>query len=195
MTNINLGAIYRFKWLSLPLLPAMVFLLAACGSTNEATSTPGPASTTITEPTSKSTPATSHGGPVVDQVSFIDALRKAGFTVTPGSTMTQPFLSVGGQTLVVNTESVQIYEYADEAAATKDASKIQPDATIAGTSVMWVAQPHFYRAGKLIVLYVGTNATLLTGLDAVLGKPFAVGPNISGPGVPTVPNATAMPTP
>lgn len=142
-----------------------------------------------------STPATSHGGPVVDQVSFIDALRKAGFNVTPGSTMTQPFLSIGGQTLAVNTESVQVYEYADEAAATRDASKIQPDATIAGTSVMWVAQPHFYRAGKLIVLYVGTNAALLTGLDSVLGKPFAIGANISGPGVPTVPNATAMPTP
>jgi hypothetical protein len=142
-----------------------------------------------------STPATSHGGPVVDQVSFIDALRKAGFNVTPGSAMTQPFLSIGGQTLAVNTESVQVYEYADEAAATRDASKIQPDATIAGTSVMWVAQPHFYRAGKLIVLYVGTNAALLTGLDSVLGKPFAIGANISGPGVPTVPNATAMPTP
>jgi len=85
---------------------------------------------------------------VVDQVSFIDALRKAGFTVTPGSTMTQPFLSVGGQTLVVNTESVQIYEYADEAAATSDASKIQPDATITGTSVMWVAQPHFIEPGS-----------------------------------------------
>jgi hypothetical protein len=142
-----------------------------------------------------STPATSHGGPVVDQVSFIDALRKAGFNVTPGSKMTQPFLSAAGQTLAVNTESVQVYEYPDEAAAASDASKIQPDATIAGTSVMWVAQPHFYRAGKLIVLYVGTNATLLTGLDSVLGKPFAVGANISGPGVPTVPNATAMPTP
>jgi hypothetical protein len=189
MTTTNQRATFIFRWLSLPLMCMMMFLLIACDSTTTTTPIPPPASTG--EPTSMSTPATSHGGPVVDQVSLIDALRKAGVTVSPAGKITQPFLSVEGQSLQVNGESVQVYEYPDESAVARDASKIQPDATIAGTSIMWVAQPHFYRAGKLIILYTGTNAALLAALDSAVGKPFAVGANFSGPTIPT----TIVPTP
>ena len=136
-----------------------------------------------TSPTA--TPAASHGGPAVDQVSLVDALRKEGVTVEPGGPVSQPFLSVDGQFLEVNGQGVQVYEYADESAAKADAAKIQPDASISGVHVNWIDQPHFYQSGKLIVLYIGTDPTVLAALESALGEPFAEGP----------PNPSAPPTP
>jgi len=37
----------------------------------------------------------------------------------------------------------------------------------------WVAPPHFYKAGRIIVLYVGENAAVTEALDTVLGPQFA----------------------
>ena len=39
--------------------------------------------------------------------------------------------------------------------------------------VNWVATPHFYKTGKLIVLYVGDNMTVISTLETVLGPQFA----------------------
>src|SRR6266545_2056740 len=90
------------------------------------------------EPTSVATPA-SHGGPVTDQVSLIDALRKAGATVTPDDTVEQPFLSAAGTQLRVNGADVQVFEYADDAAAQADAAKLTDALAGRGTvMITWV---------------------------------------------------------
>ena len=60
------------------------------------------------------TPPTSHGGPVKDSVSLIDHLRAANVTVVPPGTMKHPFFSVTCQVMMVNSEQVQVYEYAIE---------------------------------------------------------------------------------
>lgn len=121
-----------------------------------------------------STPPTSHGGPVKDYVSLIDHLRAAGATVVPVGTVTQPFLSVGGQTITVNGQQVQVYEYANEDAANADAARISSDGgTVGNTMVDWIAPPHFYKTGRLIVLYVGTNTSVMQVLGTTLGPQFA----------------------
>jgi hypothetical protein len=38
-----------------------------------------------------------------------------------------------------------------------------------------MAPPHFFRSGKLIVLYVGANESILKVLQASLGAQFAGG--------------------
>jgi len=121
-----------------------------------------------------STPPTSHGGPVKDYVSLVDHLRAASATVVPTGTVTQPFFSVTGQVITVNGEQVQIYEYADEEAANADAARISPDGgTIGNTMVDWIAPPHFYKKGQLIVLYVGTKTSLMKILEMTLGPQVA----------------------
>ena len=37
----------------------------------------------------------------------------------------------------------------------------------------WVAPPHFYKAEKLIVLYVGESEAIIDILESVLGPQFA----------------------
>lgn len=139
--------------------------------------------TPLTEPTPElesdetsepETPLVSHGGPVTDYVSLIDQLRAAGATVESAGAVSQPFFSVKGQVIKVNGEDVQVFEYTDAAAAEAEAATVSPDGGSIGTSmVTWVAAPHFYKTGKLIVLYIGNNQTSLAALETALGPQFA----------------------
>lgn len=120
------------------------------------------------------TPTTSHGGPVRDYVSLIDQLRAHDATVTPTGEISQPFFSVKGQAITVNGEQVQVYEYPTADAANAESARISPDGgTVGNTHIDWVASPHFYKAGKVIVLYVGSSDAALQPLTTVLGPQFA----------------------
>jgi hypothetical protein len=113
-------------------------------------------------------------GPVTDYASLVDNLRAAGATVEPTGEIIQDFFSVKGQAINVNGEDVQVFEYRDNAAAEMEAQLISPDGSSIGTSMpFWVAPPHFYKGGKIIVLYVGENVAVIDLLESVLGAQFA----------------------
>jgi hypothetical protein len=119
-------------------------------------------------------PPVSHGGPVSDYVSLIDNLRAANATVNPAGEVSQPFFSVKGQVIEVNGEDVQVFEYIDKAAAEAEARLVSPDGSSIGTSmVSWIAPPHFYQAGRIIVLYVGESGSVMDALKSVLSPQFA----------------------
>ena len=76
--------------------------------------------------------------------------------------------------ITVNGNDVQVYEYPDEAAADADAQLVSPDGSTVGTTMIsFVAPPHYYKAGKLIVLYVGQDRDTLDLLKDLLGSQFA----------------------
>jgi hypothetical protein len=90
--------------------------------------------------------------------------------------ISQPFFEVVGQILRVNGEDVQTFEYASEAQAQADASRISPDGFTIGTNIVsWVASPHFFAVGRVIALYVGDNQTVIGPLRAVMGTELAGG--------------------
>ena len=60
-------------------------------------------------------------------------------------------------------------------AAEADAAQIGPDGNPRTTMVTWIAPPHFFRADRLIVLYIGDDPTVVDLLTALLGPPFAGG--------------------
>lgn len=118
----------------------------------------------------------SRGGQVEDYASLIDALRGTGITVEPAGHADQPFISVGGQVINVNGEAVQVFEYTTPSGADAEAKLVSPDGREIGTTmVTWVDSPHFYKAGRLIILYVGDSATVIAALEATLGPQFAGG--------------------
>ena len=132
----------------------LAILVAACGSQAPA--------------------ADSHGGPVTDYVSLVDAFRAQGATIEPGGDVSQPFFTVVGQVIGANDQDIQVFEYADKAAADVEAELVAPDGSSVGTTmVTWVGSPHFYSAGRLIVLYVGDDSTTIDLLESVLGPQFA----------------------
>ena len=113
---------------------------------------------------------------VEDQASFIAALQEAGATVEVGDPITQPFFTPEGQIIKVNGADVQVFEYESPEAIANESSQVAPDGGSIGTSmVSWMDTPHFYKAGGIIVLYVGSDETMLGLLEKVMGPQFAGG--------------------
>ena len=111
---------------------------------------------------------------VQDQASLINALKAAGATVETGESITQEFFTPKGHTLKVNGSDLQVFEYASAEAMTKEASQVAPDGGSIGTSMVdWIDTPHFYKVGRIIVLYVGNDQKVLDLLNKVVGLQFA----------------------
>ena len=139
-----------------------------------------PSAPAPTDPNPPTTPVVSHGGTVKDYVSLVDSLRGAGVTIDPAGNVSQPFFAPEGQVLTVNGEDVQAFEFPSAEDADAVAETVSADGTSIGTSMVgWVAPPHFYKAGKLIVLYVGCDGDVIDLLQETMGPQFAGGAGLS----------------
>lgn len=111
---------------------------------------------------------------VEDEASLIAALQAAGATVEVGDSISQDFFSPEGSIIKVNGADVQVFEYESADAMEKEASQVAPDGGSIGTSmVSWMDAPHFYKTGRIIALYVGSDRTILEVLGMVIGPQFA----------------------
>ena len=146
-------------------------------------------------PAPAQTPRESSPMPVYDYGSLIADLASAGATVEELDPSVSPVgfdgrlygtavLSVGkGPRVAVNGGTVQVYEFPDEHAADTEAGYVSPDGhnitvplggdTSMSTHTDWVAPPHYYKKGSVIVRYLGDSMAVLEVLDAVLGLQFA----------------------
>ena len=71
-------------------------------------------------------------------------------------------------------EEIYFYVFDTAEGALRAETLISPDgARIAGTSMNWIAPPHFFRGDHFIVNYVGTNPVILDTLVRRLGSRFA----------------------
>ena len=101
-------------------------------------------------------------------------LQSADAPVELAGTVSQPFFEPEGQIVRVFGEDVQVFDFNSQNAAAAAAAEISPDgSSIGATMVSWVATPHFYRTGELIVLYVGGNAQVLELVARVAGPQIA----------------------
>ena len=120
-----------------------------------------------------------------DAAGVVSALRQQGLRVGPERTLPQDLFAVPAK---LYGERIQIYEYADATAAQQDAARVSsdghdisprpgwtgpPGVVPAPTHVDWIGPPHFFRSGRVIVLYVGSHRPTLRALRAVLGREFA----------------------
>lgn len=116
--------------------------------------------------------AVSHGGPVRDQVSLIDALRARDVTVDIVGATRQPALRPPGTALQLSggdlrsPVAVESYNY--------DPTDLGPDAEQVArtdaTGLARVSQPtHVFLKDRVLVLYAGTDPTGLAVLADLLG--------------------------
>ena len=116
------------------------------------------------------------GDLAIDLDTLVDHLEAAGATVERVGTLSQPFFTPEGQVINVNSQDVQVFEYENESDAGVEADLVSPDGSSVGTSMMsWLATPHFYTSGKLVVLYVGDHNDTIELLNGVLGPQIAGG--------------------
>lgn len=115
----------------------------------------------------------------------IDLLETNGYT--PSRTSTDPSILHGQRWhMELNGDklhAVAVYKYESSEAAQVDADCIstdgytitfpQKDGTVSITDVHWVDQPHFYRDGAYIILYIGQDNALINAFAEAYGAPFA----------------------
>jgi hypothetical protein len=119
-------------------------------------------------------PATSEPAAVTDRASLESALTSAGATVEQGDPVDQPFFAVPGQIIKVNGADVQVFEYETAEAMEADAAQVSEDGgSIGPNMLMWMAAPHFFKAGRILVLYVGDDQAISDLLKGALGSQFA----------------------
>lgn len=113
-------------------------------------------------------------GHAKDLKGLMSRLRAGGARVGRAGGVSQPFFSVRGRALTLHDEQAQVFEYAKAAAAEREARLVDPSGSSVGTSMMsWMGPPHFYKGGRLIVLYVGGNQDVIKALESALGPQFA----------------------
>lgn len=114
-----------------------------------------------------------------------DALRARGASVQEGEAASALTFQGTGHGLRVNGAQVVAYEYGTTVAAQLDAARVSPDGStfqggigpFGGTavSVDWVAPPHHFKQGRVIVTYIGNDEAIVRLLISVLGPQFAGG--------------------
>ena len=111
---------------------------------------------------------------ITDHASLVKNLRAIGAGAEAAGDVEQPFFSITGKMIKVYGEDVQVFQYANPAAAEAEATPISRDGMSVGTrKIFWVGKPHFFKMEKLLVLYVGDNPKVQKMLEALLGKQFA----------------------
>lgn len=122
-----------------------------------------------------------------DMPQLIERLTATGLTLEElGSRSPMPGFG-SGEGLLLDGERLTAFEYSDEASAEASAARLSPDGSSVtnidsvtgrgtGSAVDWVARPHFYRSGTLIVLYAGRVDAVTEALEAALGPQFAGSP-------------------
>ncbi len=113
--------------------------------------------------------------PGAEYSSLLDKLRASGANVeATREEVSQPFFPVKARVVKVNGVGIQVFEFANAAAADAEAKRVAPNgATIGDSKVTWMASPHFFKQGNLIVIYVGDDQTLLGFLKTALGAQSA----------------------
>ncbi len=109
-------------------------------------------------------------------------LTAAGHTVTSDAPGSRPSGLLGTEPVVmcVDRRTIQVYEYESAAERARHADAIQPDGSFVypeGDTTRhvipeWIATPHFFAAGRVIVVYVGGDVSLLRTLADGLGAPI-----------------------
>jgi hypothetical protein len=166
---------------------ASVLLLAISACSPAATTGPSPTGAPIA---SGSPPPVIFGTPNPTSADgaegLVEDLVAGGATAKLGSNFLAEPLPGEGVLVCLGTEAVQVYVLRDHEAAFAAASTIdREDPSKIGTSIVdWTGRPRFWLRDRILVLYVGNDATTDAALRSLLGQPFAEAP---GPGRPPLP--------
>jgi hypothetical protein len=114
-----------------------------------------------------------------DIASLTESLEVAGFAVQAPSQLgpvDAGLFEAEGALVVASKEKLLAFEFSDAATAGEAALRVSPDGSGIGHKyVNWSAVPHYFRSGRLIVIYDGTQKPVLNALAAAMGPVFAGG--------------------
>ncbi|QGU96239.1 hypothetical protein GOM49_15070 [Clostridium bovifaecis] len=102
---------------------------------------------------------------------FKEELSTRGYQYAVDTSAKRDVLSVAPTIININDENIRVHEYKIRPLLWWDCSKISKDGfEIGRTSVHWVAEPHFYQKGNLIVQYIGEDRKTIAMLGEILSE-------------------------
>lgn len=118
-----------------------------------------------------------------DYTTLLRYLRDSGASIAEEGEIQEPFFAIEGRRVTVNESTIEVYEYTSAEAMESEANWVSSDGFSIRKEkegdiwevcyVNWIASPHFYKAGRIIVIYVGDNNSIINLLENALGKQFA----------------------
>ena len=119
-------------------------------------------------------PTISYTSKVGNYENLVSRLSAEGAVIEQGDEITQPFFSAKGETATINGDDIQVYEYLSEKTVDEEAATVSSSGSSIGANMVgWIKPPHFYKSGKIIVIYLGSNADTINLLEELLGPQFA----------------------
>lgn len=113
-----------------------------------------------------------------DKNAIIKDLKEKGFnpevTSTQANDNTKIF-SVDKQIVKIKGGELSLYEYPMDAKGKleEDIKSIQDNGkTINGVTMTWTTAPHFYKKGRVLVVYDGNSQEIIKALNEILGNPI-----------------------
>jgi hypothetical protein len=118
-----------------------------------------------------------------DYTTLLRYLRDSSASIAEEGEIQEPFFDIEGRRVTVNESTIEVYEYISAEAMESEANWVSSDGSSIRKGkegdiwevcyVNWIASPHFYKAGRIIVIYVGDNNSIINLLENALGKQFA----------------------
>lgn len=153
----------------LSLMGLIILLTTACSQTAQPTRSNDD---NIDIPSQTST--TDDIGNMADEL--IKVLNLKGINLEKANEVNQPFFTVPGKVFVHNDENIQVFQYPSEESRKNESRLISNDGSVIGNNqIHWIDPPIIWAAGKLIVIYTGTNETIIGAIGALMGEPIARG--------------------
>jgi hypothetical protein len=162
-TNHIRSATMKYAHIAISFLIVVLFTVACNTRETEMTASVG------------DTVSTKEGYPSVEDFdNLIKAFEITGASIKIGDSISQPFFSVEALMVSLDGVDIQVFEYPNDGAVEADVTAISPDGSSVGTTMpFWVASPHFFKSGRLIVLYIGSDPDILATLESILGPQIA----------------------
>jgi hypothetical protein len=123
--------------------------------------------------------------PATDYSTLLDYLRDSGASVVDQGELSGFFFDDGSQSrgITVNGSDMSVHEYTSSEAMEAAASHVSLDGSAfeweesgnltRTVMVEWVAPSHFYKSGRIIVIYIGEDDSVISLLRNGLGRQFA----------------------
>ena len=106
----------------------------------------------------------------------VETLVDTGISVEEAEFTGGPPFSTRAHRVVVGGHEVRVHEYADIAGQEEEAATIGMEGwSINSTPVEWIGWPHYRVRGRVIVLYLGDDASAIEMVTSALGPPLDLG--------------------
>lgn len=152
-----------------PIMILFVLLSTGCAQSNTRATNRSDAREASSTTSTTASSGSASGWDAIEQ-----RLRSAGMSLKAAGTIEQPFWTKSARVFSTPGGDLQVYEFAGTSDAEAAAQQVGGGGGTIGTSSMaWMAPPHFFRSGNVIVLYLGSSPDTMQKLESVFGKQFA----------------------